>query len=140
MASVFNHGGLIAEKPGGSVVVKFSEPAAIHSAILAALEACEYEETFNYSGRKKSDWPAWQASGCKTIKQFETGFVRLSVKGVNAKNLFYAVTTPEFGDYELHLAISVNAYGGHFGEAVHSIVKNYLACKAAVTGSSGSPP
>lgn len=120
----------MAEKPGGTKVVKFSDSAELHEAVRAALNACEYEENFNYSDQKKSDWPAYQASGFKTIKRFEAEFIRLLVKGVNEKNLFYDVTTPAFGDLGLHLTVTVNAYGGDYGEAVDYILKKYLACKA----------
>jgi hypothetical protein len=43
------------------------------------------------------------------------------------------VTTPEFGEFGMHLTITVNAFSGNHGEAVHYIVTNYLACKAAVS-------
>jgi hypothetical protein len=130
VASVYNHGGLMAEKPGSASIVKLSDPAALHSAVRAALDACEYEENFNYSDQKKSDWPAYQASGYKTMKKFEAEFIRLYVNGQNEKNFFYSVTTPEFGELGLHLAITVNAYDGNYGEAIQYVVKNYLACKA----------
>lgn len=133
VASVYNHGGLMAEKPGGATLVRFSDPAALNIAIHAALDACEYEENFNYYNHRKSDWPAYQASGYKTMKHFEDEFVRLLVKGVNQKNLFYDVTTPEFGDFKLHLTITVSAFTGEHGEAIQYIVRNYLACKAAAT-------
>jgi hypothetical protein len=132
VASVYNHGGLMAEKQGGASIVKFSDPASLHDAIRAALDACEYDAHFNYSDQKKSDWPAYQASGYKTMKKFEAEFIRLLVKGVNEKNFFYDVTTPEFGELGLHLRVTVNSHGGHYGEAVHYIVKNYVACKAVV--------
>jgi len=133
VASVYNHGGLMAEKPGGALIVKYSDSVALNAAVRAALDACEYEEDFNYSDQKKSDWPAFQASGYKTMKRFEADFIRLLVKGTNEKNFFYDVTTPEFGDFGMHLTITVNAYTGNHGEAVQYIVKNYLACKTAAT-------
>ena len=130
IVAVYNHGGLMAEKPGGATIVTFSDSDKLHERVRAALDACEYEENFNYSDHKRSDWPAYQASGYKTIKRFEAEFIRLLVKGVNEKNLFYDVTTPEFGEFGLHLTIAVNAYGGNYGEAIQYIVKKYLACKA----------
>jgi hypothetical protein len=133
VAAVYNHGGLMAEMPGGARIVKFSDSPKLHEAVRAALEACEYQKNFNYSDQKKSDWPAYQASGYKTIKRFEAEFIRLLVKGVNEKNFFYDVTTPEFGELGLHLTVTVNAYGGNYGVAIHYIVKNYLACKAVVS-------
>jgi hypothetical protein len=134
VATVYNHGGLTAEKPGGTSAVSFSDPAKLHEAVVAALQACEYTTIFNYSKMKRSDWPAYQASGYKTIKRFEAEFIRLRIKGVNEKNFFYEVTTPAFGDLGLHLTVTVNGHGGDYGEAVHYIVRNYLACKA-VAGS-----
>jgi hypothetical protein len=133
VAAVYNHGGLMAEKPGGTTVAGFSNSVKLHDAVHAALEACEYEENLNYSDQKKSDWPAYQASGYKTMKRFEAEFIRLLVKGANEKNLFYDVTTPEFGQLGLHLTITVNAYGGNYAEAIHYIVKNYLACQAVAS-------
>jgi hypothetical protein len=134
VAAVFNHGGLIAEKPGGATIVKFSDPAKLHDAVRAALEACEYEENFNYSDQKKSDWPAYQASGYKTMKRFEAEFIPLLVKGVNEKNFFYDVTTPAFGEFGLHLTVTANANGSNYGEAVHYVVNNYLACTSRRIG------
>ncbi len=131
VASVYNHGGLMAEIPGGASIAKFSDSALLNAAVRTALEACKYKEHFDYFFAKKSDWPAYQASGHKTIKRFEAEFIRLLVKGVNAKNLFYDVTTPEFGQLGMHLTITVNAYTDDHGEAIQYLVKNYLACKAA---------
>ena len=132
VASVFNHGGLMAEKPGGSTIARFSDSAALNAAVRDALEACEYNEQFNYSDQRKSDWPAYQASGYKTMKRFEAEFIRLLVKGVNEKNFFYDVISPEFGEYGLHLTVTVEAYSGDHGQAIQHIVKSYVMCKAAI--------
>jgi hypothetical protein len=132
VASVYNHGGLMAEKAAGASIVMFSDPAKLHGAVRAAHDACN-EENFNYSDQKKSDWPAYLASGYKTMKRFEAEFIRLLVEGVNEKNYFYDVTTPEFGEFALHLTITVNAYGGNYGEAIQYVVENYLACKAVAS-------
>jgi hypothetical protein len=39
------------------------------------------------------------------MKRFEAEFIRLLVKGVNEKDLFYDVTSPEFGEFGLHLTV-----------------------------------
>ena len=67
------------------------------------------------------------------MKRFEADYIPLLVKGVNEKNYFYEVTTPDFGEFRLHLALTVNAYGGNYGEAIQYIVKIYLACKAVAS-------
>jgi hypothetical protein len=137
VATVYNHGGLTAEKPGGASVVVFSDSPALKRAIQAALDCCEYEENFNYSGLKRTDWPAFQASGCKAVKRFEADFIRLSIRGINDKNFFYDVSSPEFGEFGLHLKIVVNANTAEFGDAVQYIVNKYLVCKATTGGEIG---
>jgi hypothetical protein len=132
VATMYNHGGPTAERPGGASIVGFSDSSTLNATIRAALDCCEYEENYNYSEQKRSDWPAFQASGYKTIKRFEAEFVWLLIKGFNEKNLFYDVRSPEFGEFGLHLTITVNPYTENFGEAVQYIVKRYLICKAAV--------
>lgn len=132
VASVFNHGGPTAEQPGAATIAKFSDAAELNDAIQSSLDCCEYKEDFNYSQLKRSDWPAYQASGYKKIKRFEGDFIRFYVKGVNDANLFYAVTAPEFGEFGLHLVVTVNAHKGCFGEAVQYIVGQYTPCKAAI--------
>jgi hypothetical protein len=133
IASVFNHGGLMVEKPDGAFIVRFSNATALDTGVRTALDCCEYEENFNYSDQKRSDWPAYQESGYKTIKRFEADFIRLLVKGVNEKNFFYEVTSPEFGNFGLHLTITVDASTGNHGDAIQYIVKSYLACKTAAS-------
>lgn len=133
VASVYNHGGLTAEKPGGASLVPFADSEALEHAIQAALDGCEYEEDFNYSHHKPTDWPAFQSSGYKTIERFEADFIRLELRGVNDKNLFYHITSPEFGDFGLNLSVIVNANIGEYGAAVRYLVSKYLACKAGVT-------
>jgi hypothetical protein len=132
VASVFNHGGPTAEKPGGATITKYSDTSLLSDTVRASLACCEYQEHFDYSHLKPSDWPAYQASGYETINHFETNFIRLGVRAVNDANLFYNVTTPKFGEFGLHLTITINAHEGHYGEAVQYIVKQYLICKATV--------
>ncbi|MBI3407960.1 MAG: hypothetical protein HY040_06345 [Planctomycetes bacterium] len=138
VAAVFNHGGMTAEKPGDTSVVAFSDSEALKRTIKAALDRCEYEENCNYLGSKRTDWPAFQASGYKTVKRFEADFIRLDIRGVNEKNFFYEATSPDFGDFGLHLKLIVNANTAEYGEAVQYLVSKYLACTAR--SEQGAPP
>jgi hypothetical protein len=137
VAAVLNHGGLMHEKSGGASEVAFSDASALGRAIRYAIDCCEYGGDFDYSGSKLKDWPAFQASGYKTVKRFEADFIRLLIKGVNEKNFFYDLISPEFGEFGLHLTITVHGYpvdygyAVQYGHAVHYLVKEYLVCKAA---------
>ena len=134
VASVYDRGGLWVEKPGGALIVDFSDAGALNAAIRKSLDSYEYREDLNYSIRNKSDWPAYQVSGCKTLKRFEAEYLSLLVRAVNERNLFYEVTSPELGEFGLHLAITVNAYTGNHGVAIQYIVRKFLACKASIEG------
>lgn len=54
------------------------------------------------------------------------------MKGVNEKNLFYEITSPEFEDFSLHLRIVFNAKTGDFGETVQHLMRNFSLCRKAV--------
>ncbi|MFA6959026.1 MAG: hypothetical protein WC538_24400 [Thermoanaerobaculia bacterium] len=132
VAAVFNHGGLVAEKPGGATTLAFSDLDALEEAVQAALRACEFRLDFDYSESKKSDWPAYQASRYKTMKAFEADFVNLHVRGANASNLIYTITSPSFGEFGLELQACARPSLKEFAEAIHYMVKAFRACEAAV--------
>lgn len=59
-------------------------------------------------GFKKSEWPAFQASKLRSIKQFETAFRPVACHGVNAANLIVRASTPHAQDPEIELSTSFN--------------------------------
>ena len=133
VAAVYNHSGLFAEKPNETSVIEFSDGDALSLAIQTAISRCEFAEDFNYSDLKRTDWPAFQASGYKTAKRFKDDFFQLSIYGVNEKNLIYEIASPEFGDFGLQLRIAINANSDAFGVAVQFIARKYVVCKAATS-------
>lgn len=135
VASVYNHGGLLAEKLGGATILSLSNSEELNKAVQASLACCEYEANFNYSDRKPSDWPAFQVSQYKTIKEFEIDFIRLLVKGVNDKNLFYEIQSQSFGDYGIQLTATINAISEDYGNAIQYVIKEFQACASVVNDS-----
>jgi hypothetical protein len=96
VASEINYGGLHVEKKAGANVCQLSQADELGLLIKKALEECEYGSTIpDLSGSKKSDWPAYRALDYKTIKGFESDFLRCRVEGVNAANLYWRITSPE---------------------------------------------
>jgi hypothetical protein len=129
IASVYEHGGLTAEKAGGACVFPLADKAALTTGIQAALSQCEYRSHFDYSRRKSTEWPAFLASGLRTVRQFESDFALFGVHGVNQKNFFFEIESPKFGEFGLHLKIIVNANDADFGEAIHYLLDVYRKCK-----------
>ena len=126
VAAKFNHGGPIAEIPGGAVSVPYSNRNALDRAIRDALDGCIFELDYNYKDSKPSDWPTFQASGYKTIQKFEADFVYIRIKGVNEKNMNFLLESPKFGKNSLRLASTVNPTTTDFGSAVHQIYEQFL--------------
>ena len=128
MVAKYNHGGPIAEIPGGAVSIPFSDRSALDRAIRDALDGCIYELDYNYKNSKPSDWPAFQESGYKTIRKFEADYVYLDIRGTNTRNVYFFLESPEFGKNSLRL-ISTIYPDTDFGSAVHQIYDQFLKVK-----------
>jgi hypothetical protein len=57
---------------------------------------------------KKSDWPAFRASGCKSIKQFEAEFRRIHVEYLNASGAVARAELAIPGDEEFAVSTAFN--------------------------------
>ncbi|MDJ0917470.1 MAG: hypothetical protein QNJ05_06860 [Woeseiaceae bacterium] len=132
VAAKFNHGGPIAEIPGGAVAVPYSDQSGLDRAIRDALGACIYELEYNYKDSKPSDWPSFQESGYKTIRKFEADYVCLRIRGTNARNIHFLLESPSFGMNSLRLASTVNPGASDFGSAVHQIYEQFLKLRSQV--------
>lgn len=96
VAAVWNHAGLFAEMVDGVSRGSQADIDELGAIITSKLAACRFEPSFNYRDLKKSDWPAFRASGLKTIRAFEDGFVRIDVRGENFSTLAWEVSSPPF--------------------------------------------
>jgi hypothetical protein len=57
---------------------------------------------------KKSDWPSFQASGVKSIKQFEAEFRQISVTFLNSSGMLVRAELPLPGDEAFSLCTTFN--------------------------------
>jgi len=132
IASTYNHGGLFAEKASGAESCTTANLEALGQLIRRKLSECEYQEDFNYSQTKRSDWPAYKASGLKAIKAFEKGFVWYSIRGVNDANITLQIVSPALLDgIELHSAISASASTDELGRTAIKLHEFFLKTERA---------
>jgi hypothetical protein len=89
------------------MVVEVGEPAELGAAFRSAFDA--------YSVRgdgpvatKKSEWPAYRASGLPSIRAFERNYTAIRCEGLNPSNAIVRATRVYPGDPELELSISFN--------------------------------
>lgn len=109
VAGVFNHEGLFTEQPGQVTSVPHGDVIALGRGIQDAIGSCVFRPEFDYRTLKPTDWPAFQASGLRTVKAFKREYDQLQVRGANAKNIIYAVEGAAKGQFDLHVAGSVSA-------------------------------
>jgi hypothetical protein len=95
VASMYNHGGLFAEKPDGVRHADASDLEALGRCVIECMNACESKKKFNYSKHKKSDWPAYKHSGFKTMRAFEKEYSNYCVRGANDANIIWIVSSQD---------------------------------------------
>lgn len=132
VASTYNHGGLFAEKPRGAVLLTRAGLVKLEEVIRQALSTCEYITDFDYSSYKRSDWPAFKASGEAVIRSFEANFSCFIVCGSNEKNLWYKISSPPFGDFELHLEALANSHNQNLSNALDYIRERYFDVRGSL--------
>jgi hypothetical protein len=108
VADCFNHGGLQAEIAGAARMIDGSDEADLGREVLAALLACRWEPSFNYRDRKRSDWPAYRASGESSIRRFEQGWRQFCVAGANASNIMWELSVLLEEEHQLTMAAVVS--------------------------------
>ncbi|ANH68189.1 hypothetical protein ABE85_12565 [Mitsuaria sp. 7] len=59
-------------------------------------------------GAKRSDWPAFKASGARSVKQFEDEFRPVSCYSLNPGNAIVRASTPHARKSEVELSTSFN--------------------------------
>ncbi len=116
LAAVYNHGGLYAEKPGPVYECDCSDAELLGQVANNKLAECEFRENFDYSRTKPSDWPAFRASGLRTIKAFRSEFVWYGIRGANEANIIWVVDSPKLSNgVELTRSISAPAEASELG-------------------------
>lgn len=100
-------GGFLVEDEMPEVLRPFPDAQALGRALGSALERSRVKPEVSHRDRKRTDWPAFKASGARSVKQFEADFIRILVSGVNEANLVYQIEG--FPDAEAELRVLATA-------------------------------
>lgn len=93
---MWNHGGLFAEMDDGVGACARDDAEALGGLVTRKLAECRFRAEFDYSKRKRSEWPAFQASGLRAIKVFEERYVPYGLGGANAANIIWQLESPSY--------------------------------------------
>ena len=85
----------------------------------------------NLRDLKISDWPAFKISKAKSIRNFESDYIRMSIYGANESNITLIVEGHPYKDSDLLVSSTISAYAERI-EIGERIIRVYKAC---LTGS-----
>ena len=99
-------GGMYYEQPG-PVVFEVQQPADLGVAFRTAFDAFSLRDV-DMSSMKKSDWPAYIASGLRSMKMFEREYTAICCAGLNPSNAIVRASRLYLADPEMELSITFN--------------------------------
>ena len=99
-------GALMIESPDVVVLERTDDHSPLANAILRALDSTRVLPDQNLRDKKRSDWPAYRASGCRSISKFEAEFIAVNVSGANESNHFVWIEGWPEKDAELSVRCS----------------------------------
>jgi hypothetical protein len=76
------NGGVHIEQPAVALVPWGATPDVLGRSVWEALLNFRRTPELNLRSYKRSDWPAYRASGAKSIRAFEEGFVRVCIEAL----------------------------------------------------------
>jgi hypothetical protein len=106
----FNSAGIYYEQDETLIVESWRNDVNLAVALRNALGKFGFREE-DLRDRKKSDWSAYRASSCQSVRDFETSFLRIDVRALNESELFYDASARPPADSELRLHVTLNPYG-----------------------------
>jgi hypothetical protein len=84
-------------------------PRALAFAFRTAIQRFTRKDR-NLRDFKRSDWPAFRASGCRSIQQFENTYHPIFARALNSAELYYEARTKPEGELEIELRVLLNRY------------------------------
>jgi hypothetical protein len=105
----FNSAGIYYEQEN-PLMDESSDWSALGASLRVSINRFAFRET-NLRDTKKTDWPAFRASGCRSVRQFEDLYLRIDVVAVNEAELFYHASCQPHGEEDIKLQVTLNRYG-----------------------------
>ena len=97
------------EQEEAITVAEWGDPRVFAAAFRVGIErfTCKDRKLEDF---KRNDWPAFRASGCRSVQQFENAYHAIFAKALNKEELYYEARTRPEGELEIELRVLVNRY------------------------------
>ena len=90
-------------------VTDWGDPRVIAAAFRTAIERFSRKDR-NLRDFKRNDWPAFRASGCRSVQEFENAYHSIFARALNEAELYYEARTKPEGELEIELRVLLNRY------------------------------
>lgn len=105
-----NLAGIYYEQADALVLGGAPAPAELGAAFRAAFDRFSVRDA-DLGDAKKSDWPAYRASGARSLKEFERAFRPVACYGLNPSNAVVRAATPHRALAGVELSVAFNPLG-----------------------------
>lgn len=99
--------GIYFEQPTPLMVAGLHKPELLGAAFQKAFEAFSIQER-DLRGAKREDWPAFRASGLRSVKEFERTFRPMQCFGLNASNAVVRAAMQHPAHEGIELSVAFN--------------------------------
>ncbi len=121
-----NAAGICCEQEDPIVVAGWKENDSITEALRTALNRFSFRER-NLRDKENSDWPAYKASGLRTISDFERAYLFVSVLARNEAAVLCEASVKPKGERNITLG-STLFFGRHHSDVSRDINRLYEIC------------
>jgi hypothetical protein len=97
------------EQEDAIAISDWSDPRVLAAAFRVGIERFTRKDR-KLEDFKRNDWPAFRASGCRSVQQFENAYHPIFAKALNEAELYYEARTRPEGEHEIELRVLLNRY------------------------------
>ena len=129
----FNSPGIYYEQDEPFVLKTWREGATLAALLCGSLVRFSFREA-NLRDSKKTDWRSYQASRCRSVREFENLCLLIQIRALNEAELFYEAYSQPAGEKDITLHVTLNRYSPD-EEINRQLVKLLDVCRGWSAGS-----
>jgi hypothetical protein len=114
-----NLAGIYYEQESPVVLADWRKPVELAAALRLALRQFSLRDR-NLRETKKSDWPSYRVSGCRSVREFERTYLRIAIRALNDAELLHDCSAQPCSekDITLHVTLAVSGADEEVGRLV----------------------
>lgn len=109
-AMYYNAAGIYYEQEDSLLVSQWRERPGLAAALLSSLGRFSVRDR-NLRELKKTDWPSFLASHCRSVREFESTYLCIAVRALNDAELVYDANVQPLGEADISLHLTINPRG-----------------------------